>query len=311
MNLSRHAITRFFERRLLAAVIFAAPVIALFAMPTLAQQAPIHLNPAVAKLAAGQPMIGTITGDYSMANCRTLARLNLDYVFLDMEHGVFDLKDMAECAAFMVDKTEALKRGNASVKVALLARFAPYGRDMDGTEWVAKQALDQGLMGVIFNGTDNAEQVRHEVAFMRYPQQRTSKYPTPAGRRGEGAANAAYVWGVSRDEYERHADLWPLNPEGDLLCIPMIETLEGLKNVDEIAAVPGVGALFVGSGGDLHQQLGVPSANTPEVEAAFQTVLAACKAHNVACGIVAIGKANVDKRLKEGWKMIRTGFGGE
>jgi 4-hydroxy-2-oxoheptanedioate aldolase len=182
---------------------------------------------------------------------------------------------------------------------------------MDGVEWVAKQALDQGLMGVIFNGIDNAEQARHAVAAMRYPQQRTSKIPQPVGRRGEGGANAIYVWGVSAAEYSRHADLWPLNPEGDLLCIPQIETLEGLNNVDAIASVPGVGMLFAAAGGDLHMALGVPSADTPEVEAAFQKILASCKAHNIACGITAIGKANVDKRLKEGWKMIRTGRGGE
>jgi len=88
----------------------------------------------------------------------------------------------------------------------------------------------------------------------------------------------------------------------------MIETAEGLKNVNEIASVPGVGAIFIGAGGDLHQYLGVPQ-DSPEVEQARQTILAACKAHNVACGITALAKADVDKRLKEGWKMIRTGRG--
>lgn len=311
----RRLVPQSFSHRLMAAMIVIAAFVAFIAALvapvhiTSAQQGPMHFNPAIAKLAAGKPMIGTNTGDYSMANCRSLARLNdLDYVYLDMEHGVFDLKDMAECAAFMVDKAEAIKRGNASVKVALFARFPPYGRDTDGAEWVAKQALDQGLMGVIFNGTDTAEQARHEVQLMRYPQMRTSKYQQPAGLRGSGAGNAAYVWGVSGAEYERHADLWPLNPEGDLLCIPMVETAEGLKNVDEIAAVPGVGALFIGAAGDLHHYLGVPQ-DSPEVEAARQKILAACKAHHVACGITANGKQEVDKRIEEGWMMIRTGRG--
>ena len=47
-----------------------------------------------------------------------------------------------------------------------------------------------------------------------------------------------------------------------------------------------------------------------EVETARQTLLAACRAHNVPCGITAIGKKEVDKRLKEGWRMIRAGSGG-
>jgi 2-keto-3-deoxy-L-rhamnonate aldolase RhmA len=78
-----------------------------------------------------------------------------------------------------------------------------------------------------------------------------------------------------------------------------------LKNADAIAAVPGVGAIFVGAGGDLHQYLGV-DINAPEVEQGFQTILRACLAHNVACGITALSGPDIARRLAEGWKMIRT-----
>ena len=116
---------------------------------------------------------------------------------------------------------------------------------------------------------------------------------------------AVWQWGVSADEYERRADLWPLNPDGDLLAIMMIETAEGLKNADAIAAVPGVGAIFVGAGGDLHQYLGV-DINSPELEQGFQTILRACLARNVPCGITATTAPMIARRLAEGWKMIRT-----
>jgi 4-hydroxy-2-oxoheptanedioate aldolase len=85
----------------------------------------------------------------------------------------------------------------------------------------------------------------------------------------------------------------------------MIESTEGVKNADAIAAVPGVGAIFVGAGSDLRQSLGVES-NSPEVEQAFQTILKACLAHNVACGITALSAQAIARRLAEGWKMIRT-----
>jgi 4-hydroxy-2-oxoheptanedioate aldolase len=142
------------------------------------------------------------------------------------------------------------------------------------------------------------------VRNMRYPQKRTSKYPEPKGLRGYAPGMALWSWGVSDAEYERRADVWPLNPDGDLLAIMMIETTEGLKNADAIAAVPGVGAIFVGAGGDLHQYLGVES-NSPEVEQAFQTILKACQAHNVACGITALNPNDIARRLAQGWKMIR------
>ena len=46
-----------------------------------------------------------------------------------------------------------------------------------------------------------------------------------------------------RQQYQRRADLWPLNPNGDLLCVFLIETPEGVKNINEIASVPGVGII--------------------------------------------------------------------
>ena len=311
INPLRHLAPRSFGHRLIVAVIVAVAFILALLTPTRiawAQQAPLHLNPAIEKLAHGQPMIGTQTDDMSLQNCHSLARLDFDYVYVDMEHGPLNLDGLAYCVAAMVDKAAVLKKGNAQANVALFARFPAYGRDLESNDWIVKQALDMGLMGIIFNGVDNKEQMMRLVRYMRYPQQKTSKYQQPPGLRGYAPGNAIFAWGVSSAEYERRADLWPLNPEGDLLAIPMIETAEGLKNVDEIASVPGVGAIFVGAAGDLHQYLGVPQ-GSPEVEEALQTILKACKAHNVPCGITAITKADVDKRLKEGWKMIRTGRG--
>jgi len=307
----RRIVSRSLVQLQMAMMIVVSAFLATLVMPydsALAQQAPLHLNPAVEKLARGEAIIGTQTDDMSLQNCHSLARLNFDYTYVDMEHGPLNLDGLAYCVAAMVDKTAILKNGNAQPNVALFARFPPYGRDLESNDWIVKQALDMGLMGVIFNGVENKEQMTRLVRFMRYPQQKTSKYQQPPGLRGYAPGNAIFAWGVSAAEYERHADVWPLNPEGDLLAIPMIETLEGLKNVDEIAAVPGVGAIFIGAGGDLHQYLGVPQ-DSPEVEQARQTILTACKAHNVACGITALTKADVDKRLKEGWKMIRTGRG--
>lgn len=283
-------------------------VLLLFAGTFSAQQqpAPIHLNPAIEKLAHGQPMIGGQTDDMSLQNCRAISRFDFDYEYVDMEHGPLNFDALAYCIAATVDKAAALKKGNPQPKVALFARFPPYGRDLQANDWIVKQALDMGLMGIIFNGVDNKEQMTQLVRYMRYPQAETSKYPQPSGLRGYSPANAAFVWGITPADYLKHADVWPLNPEGDLLAIPMIETAEGLKNVNEIASVPGVGAIFLGVGGDLHQYLGVAQ-DSPELESARQTILAACKAHNVPCGITTANQAETDKRLKEGWRMIRTG----
>jgi 4-hydroxy-2-oxoheptanedioate aldolase len=269
----------------------------------LAQPAPKHLNPVIEKLAAGKPFFGVQTGDLSLENARSLARADIDYVYLEMEHGPMDFEGLHRFTVGMIDKATILKKGNPQPNVAIFARFAPYGREQ--AQWFVKQALDIGLMGVIFNGIDNREQALLAVRNMRYPQKRNSKYPEPAGLRGYAPGNAVWWWGISDAEYERRADLWPLNPDGDLLAIMMIETAEGLKNADAITSTPGVGAIFVGAGADLSQYLGIDR-NSPELEQGFQTILKACLAHNVACGITATNARDIAKRLEDGWKMIRT-----
>jgi 4-hydroxy-2-oxoheptanedioate aldolase len=263
----------------------------------------VHLNPVVAKLAAGETVYGLInSGDWTLANARETARAPVDFVYADMEHNPLDFPGLATYLLGLTDKAALHAKGNLQPNVALFARFPP---EADESGWVVKQALDIGLMGVIFNGVDEPEQALAAVRSMRYPPLRGATYPEPAGLRGYGTAAAAYAWGVSAAEYERRADVWPLNPAGDLIAIVMIESAEGLKNVDEIATVPGVGALFLGAGADLSRSLGI-TPTSPELETAFQTILAACKRHDVACGLTAGSGEDVARRVREGWRIIRS-----
>ena len=268
----------------------------------LAQQKPLHLNPVIAKLAEGKTVYGLNTGDLSLVNARDTARAPVDFVYVDMEHNPLDFPALHLFLMGMSDRGMVLKKGNLQPNVALLARFPP---EADQSQWVVKQALDIGLHGVIFNGVDRKEQAMIAVKSMRYPQLKGSKYYEPNGIRGAAPGNATWIWGISGDEYERHADLWPLNPEGDLLAMLMIESVEGLENVDAIASTPGVGALFLGAGNDLTHSMGVRP-GSPEVEAGFQKVLTACKAHKIGCAITANTANDVARRVKEGWNIIRS-----
>ena len=267
-----------------------------------AQQANVHLSPVIAKLAAGKTVYGLITSDLSLSNARETARAPVDFVYADLEHNPLDFSALNIFLLGMTDRGAILKNGNLQPNVALFARFPP---EADQSQWVVKQALDIGLMGVIFNGVDSKEQAQFAVRSMRYPQLKGSRYMEPAGIRGYAPAGATWVWGLSAADYERHADVWPLNPDGDLLATIMIESVDGLKHLDEIASVPGVGALFLGAGADLSRSLGVQQ-NAPEVEAGFQQVLKACLAHKVACAITAGSANDVARRVREGWSIIRS-----
>jgi 4-hydroxy-2-oxoheptanedioate aldolase len=266
-----------------------------------AQPTPVHLNPVIEKLAQGKAFVGVNTGDLSLENARILARAPIDYVYVDMEHTPLDIAGLHMFNIGMIDRAAAAKKGSVAPNVALFARFPP---EADEGAWVVKQALDIGLHGVIFNGVDTREQALAAVKSMRYPQLKGSKYFEPAGIRGSAPGLATWIWGLSAEEYERHADVWPLNPEGDLLAIAMIESVEGVKNLDAILSTPGIGAVFIGNANDLRHSMGVPP-TAPEVETARQTILAGCKRHNVACGITVANGMEMVKRLDEGWKMIR------
>ncbi len=269
---------------------------------SLLAQEGVHLNPVIAKLEAGEIVYGLSTQDLSLSYAREAARAPADFIYVDMEHSPMDFPALRMFLLGMGDKGTVLEKGNVQPNVALFARFAPPALE---SEWVVKQALDMGLYGIIFNGVDTPEQAAFAVSTMRYPQLRDSRYREPRGIRGVSAGNAAWAWGVSSEEYLRRADLWPLNPDGDLLAVMMIESVEALRNLDAIASTRGVGALFPGAGGDLSRSLGVTQ-GTPELEEAFQQILAACTRHDVACAITANTGEDVARRVREGWRIIRT-----
>ena len=88
----------------------------------------------------------------------------------------------------------------------------------------------------------------------------------------------------------------------------MIETAEGVKNVNNIITVPGIGAIFIGAS-DLGVSLGVGpptnGVNAPETEAAVQTVLKACVASKVVCAYPVLGgDSELKKRTSEGFKVF-------
>ncbi|MBM3772017.1 MAG: hypothetical protein FJW27_12185 [Acidimicrobiia bacterium] len=287
-----------------------ATMCALLAVTVSAQLPPLspaHLNPAIAKLSAGKPIYGVLTQDLSREHARTISRRDTDFIFIDMEHSPLNLEALANFVAAANDKAHTLKNG-AQPRSAIIVRMPAYAAE--NAAWQVKQALDIGVMGFVFNTVETREQAEAAVKSMRYPPWKAfpNTHKGPEGIRGWSPGGAVWAWGIDIEEYRRRADVWPLNPDGDLMAIMIIETQTGVRNVDAIAQVPGVTALSAAAGGDLSSSYGVP-ANAPDVEGARQSILRACLKHNVACWISPTGKADQDRRLKEGWRMIRTADG--
>ena len=273
------------RRMPLLAAALAIPVAAWLTVPPVVHAQQKHrLNPLIEKLESGG---NALTPD--------------DWTFIDLEHGPFSIERLQGILADLDKK----RKPNGQLPSAPIVRIP-----MDGDEssrWVVKQALDSGAMGIIFGHVETKEQAIAAIQSMRYPPQKGAVHPTPLGKRGYAPQRAVKYWGVPLMEYIHRADVWPLNPDGELFAMIMIETAEGVKHINEILDAPGIGAIFIGAS-DLGMSLGVGPANPlppPETEAAIKTVLNACKAKHVLCAFPAIGgPSEVKMRLDQGFRML-------
>lgn len=222
-----------------------------------------------------------------------------DWRFIDMEHGPFSMDLLESTLAQMGKDRDASGR----LKLTPLVRI-PLEGDED-FKWAVKQVLDAGAFGIVLPHVDTAEEAAKLVRTMRYPPTRDSKYQTPRGERGWGPGRAVRLWGLDTPTYHSKADVWPLNPNGELFAVAMIESGEAVKNIRAILKTP-VSAILVVPG-DMNIDLGLGprgDKNSPEVDEAYQTVLRACQAQKrVVCGC-ADSRSNMKTRLDEGWKFF-------
>lgn len=263
----------------------------------------LHLNRTVETLADGKAAFGIFSGDFSLANARALAASDLDFVFIDMEHTPLDLETLQTFLLGMTDKGRLLEKGNLQMDVTPLVRIPMNGRE--NLQWQVKQVLDVGAFGIVFPYVETREEAENAVRSMRYPQRRGDAAPEPAGLRGASPAIASWFWGAN--DYFDRADLWPLDPAGDLLAVIQIESKRAVENIEEIMAVPGIGAIFIGPS-DLSISYGVPGQREhPDVAAAMSTVLSACKRRNIPCGLTTSADS-VEQYLSDGYRFVTVGY---
>ena len=116
---------------------------------------------------------------------------------------------------------------------------------------------------------------------------------------------AMRYWGVSQQEYYSRADVWPLNPQGEILVIIMCEEVKAIRNLPQmLKEVPGIGVVLIGEG-DLSQDLGFPRQyEHPVVASAISEILSICKEHKVPCGHPHVDAKNVESLLNQGFRWL-------
>jgi 4-hydroxy-2-oxoheptanedioate aldolase len=180
-----------------------------------------------------------------------MASPDIGYICVDQQHGLIDYVT----AVPMFTAAEA--RGVVAIT-----------RVPANQPWMIGKSLDAGAQGVVVPMINNRAEAAAAVAACRYP---------PSGIRSFGPIRAAVVGG-GRDAQSL----------GDsVLCFVMVETREGLDNIDEIAGTPGLDGIYVGPA-DLALGLGLPpdlDKTEPEHVAAVQRILDACRANGIVAGI--------------------------
>ena len=236
-----------------------------------ASPTPAWENPVKKLLREGRPAIGLTITVASADVAAQAANMGFDFLWIEMEHSPITL----ETARNMILATRGLKA-------------VPFTRVPVNELWTAKRVLDIGSLGVMFPFTSTPELARQAVAACRYP---------PVGLRGAGPGLANFRWPAPEGYYEF--------ANRNVMVIVIIENAAGVENIEEIAATPGIDAIFIGTN-DLSFSLGVGGERRhPMVQEAIAKVVAAARRRHIPLGQPVATPELMDQLLKEGFLLFQ------
>lgn len=236
---------------------------------------PVRLNRLVELLAAGKGAVGTFVPNGDEERLWAVADSPYDFVVIEMETGGFDFPTLRQSLRTLLSRGAILSNGTLQARPTPLVRVPFNGRELQ--EWIVKQTLNEGAYGLMLPQLNNAQEAYDAVRASRYAQLRDAADIEPRGRRGWPAGRAARYWGLSIADYTKVADIYPLDPQGEIIIMPLIEEEDAVHNIREIVKVPGISALFIGEG-DLSTSLGYPgNPDAPAVREALLEVIRVCR----------------------------------
>ena len=232
------------------------------------------------QLRAGTPKLGLFLNSHSPTVAEQLAYSGYDWLLVDSQHGPMGYEKLSAMLG-------AISNGGAKS----LVRVGGYS-DRPGIQ----QSLDLGADGILVPYINSAEEARQAVSCARYPTAGTrSVYFPQRSMNREGLLG--YAGGANNN----------------VIVALQVETADCIKNIDEIAAVPGVDLLFLGQN-DLCMSMGLyekyefPHMYTsPELGVATEKLIAAARKNNVILGLFLFGTSRVGEFLDKGFPFISIG----
>ncbi len=213
-------------------------------------------NPVKEKLARGETAFGTMVFEFASPGIATvLAGAGAEYVIYDMEHSGISEAEIKQQIAYC--------RGQ---------NLVPLVRPPDKSYATTARLLDIGIMGLVYQMVESREEAQEIVSWTRYP---------PRGVRGA-------MFGGAHDDYSGgDVPTKMTGAEARTMVVALIETAKGVEAVEEILAVPGIDAAYVGHY-DLSLTMGIPGEfDHPDFDAAIGRIVAACRKHDKPAGCLA------------------------
>lgn len=264
---------------------------------------PKRINKSIELLERGQPIYYAAGyGGYDKGV--EMASTWADYIVYNMEHQPLNFSALREFMRGLVDAGPTPSGHRTPAVIVVLPLLGLDGDTVKVGGWMVQQALAQGVHGVHLARARSPEAARKFVQAARYPIHKQDIDTVGEGLRGWGShAFASWVWGLDHQEYLQRADVWPLNPNGEILLGVKIEDQQALARASETLTVPGLAFAEHGprdlglSFGHLEGRADPPL--PPEVNEAGDFVLKLCEEN----GLVFLDNVlpdNVTKQLDRG-----------
>ena len=223
------------------------------------------------RIAAGKACVNAWLAIPSGFSAEVMAQCGWDTVTVDIQHGVQDYQSMVQCFQAM-----------QAHPVTPLVRV-PWNEP-----GIIGKCLDGGAMGIVCPMVNNAAEAKALADACLYP---------PAGKRSNGPIRAAMYGEAS--SYQKTAN-------DEIQIIPMIETQQGIDNIDEILSVPGISGIYIGPS-DMGLALGlipILDREEPQILGIYEKLLASCKKHGKFAGIHNATAAYAARMINMGFRFV-------
>ena len=156
-----------------------------------------------------------------------------DGIVFEMEHNPWDIRALRDSLQYMLNR--APDRASPARSRPPSRRWCAFRRTASRRRSCRPSRRSiSACYGIVWPHISTVDEAYNAVAACRYPRLKTAPLYEPAGVRGDGPTRAVRYWGLSQQEYYDRADVWPLNPKGEIFVILMMEDTRGIENLADI-----------------------------------------------------------------------------